>query len=82
MILECYQCSSCYFEDKRSSTTIAPETLSPAQSRIEFKDVVLAFLCVEMYDSREEVKEVVLEFERLLAMIGKRRIVVCPNVQL
>ncbi|MCH7920119.1 MAG: hypothetical protein IIC50_19285 [Planctomycetes bacterium] len=82
MILECYQCSSCYFEDKRSSTTIAPETLSPAQSRIEFKDVVLAFLCVEMYDSREEVKEVVLEFERLLAMIGKRPIVVCPNVHM
>ena len=82
MILECYQCSSCYFEDKRPSSRIDAHTISPPQPRIEFKNVVLGFVCVEMHDALEEVKQVVQEFGTLLAMIGKRDIVVCPNVHM
>ena len=82
MILECYQCSSCYFEDRRSSSRIDPETISPAQGRVEFKDVLLAFICVETYDSLQELKDVRDEFGQLAALIGKRQIVLCPNVHL
>jgi hypothetical protein len=82
MILECYQCSSCYFEDKRASSRIDAHTISPSQPRIEFENVVLGFICVEMHDSREEVKEVADEFNKLLAMLGRRPVVICPNVHM
>ncbi|MFC1766359.1 threonyl-tRNA synthetase editing domain-containing protein [Planctomycetota bacterium] len=82
MILECYQCASCYFEDKRPSTRIAPETISPPQPRMSFQDVLLAFLCVEMYDGQQEIRGVVEEFKELAELIGKRAIVICPNVHL
>ncbi|MCF7975902.1 MAG: threonyl-tRNA synthetase editing domain-containing protein [Phycisphaerae bacterium] len=82
MILECYQCSSCYFEDKTSSTRIAPETISPPQPRIEFQDVLMAFVCIEMYDGQEELSESVQEFKNMAELIGQRSIVLCPNVHL
>ena len=82
MILECYQCSSCYFEDKRASTRIEPETISPAQPRMEFANVMLVFICIEMYDGLEELNEAVAEFSSLAELIGKRPIVMCPNVHL
>jgi hypothetical protein len=82
MILECYQCSSCYFEETEPSSRIEPATISPAQGRKEFAEVVLAFVCVETYDSQQELREVVDEFMRLSEMIGQRRIVLCPNVHL
>lgn len=82
MILECYQCSSCYFEDKRPSDRVDPGTISPRQPRISFQDVLLAFVCVENYDGQQELDEAVQEFASLLEMIGKRGIVLCPNVHL
>ena len=82
MILECYQCASCYFEDHRPSTRIDSETISPPQPRISFQDVIVTFVCVEMYDGQTEIREVVEEFGRLAELIGKRAIVLCPNVHL
>ncbi len=82
MILECYQCSSCYFEDKEPSTRIDPATISPPQPRMAFKDVLVAFVCVELYDDRQEVDEAVEEFAALAEMLGKRPVVLCPNVHL
>ncbi len=82
MILECYQCSSCYFEDKRASNRIDPVTISPAQPRMEFTDVVLVFVCVEMYDGQEELREALAEFQALSDLLGRRPIVMCPNVHL
>jgi hypothetical protein len=82
MILECYQCTSCYFEDKERSTRIDPETISPQQPRMEFKDVLLAFVCIEQYDGQLELKEAVAEFGRLAELVGKRPIVLCPHVHL
>jgi hypothetical protein len=82
MILDSYQCSSCYFEDKEPSTRIDPSTISPAQGRVEYKDVLVVFVCVERYDGRQELEEAVAEFVSLLNMLGKRPIVLCPNVHL
>jgi hypothetical protein len=82
MILECYQCSSCYFEDKISSTRIEPDTISPPQPRVEFQDVLMAFVCVEMYDGQEEINDAVQEFKTMAELIGQRSIVLCPNVHL
>ena len=82
MILDTYQCSSCYFEDKEPSTRIDPSTISPAQSRVSFNDVLVVFVCVERYDSRQELEEVVNEFGSLANLLGKRPIVLCPNVHL
>ena len=55
MILDCYQCSSCYFEDKEPSTRIDPATISQSQPRMDFKDVLVIFVCVEHYDDRQEL---------------------------
>ena len=44
MILDCYQCSSCYFEDKEASTRIDPATISPAQPKTVFQNVLLVFV--------------------------------------
>ena len=82
MILECYQCSSCYFEDKIASTRIESGTISPPQPRIEFQDVLMAFVCVETYDGQEELSEAVQEFKNMAELIGQRSIVLCPNVHL
>jgi hypothetical protein len=82
MILECYQCSSCYFEDKISSTRIASDTISPPQPRVEFQDVLMAFVCLEVYDGQEEISEAVQEFKNMAELIGQRSIVLCPNVHL
>jgi len=82
MILECYQCSSCYFEETEPSSRIDPATISAAQGRREFQDVLLAFVCVELYDGPQEVREVVEEFGHLADLIGRRQIVLCPNVHL
>ena len=82
MIVDCHQCSSCYFEDKRPSTRIDPNTISPAQVRQTFTNVLVMFVCIEMYDSIQEVEEAAKEFASLLDMIGKRPIVLCPNVHL
>lgn len=82
MILDCYQCSSCYFEDKEASTRIDPSTISPRQSRVTFRNVLVAFVCMEMYDSKQELREVVDEFGALAHLLGKRPIVLCPNVHL
>ena len=82
MILDSYQCSSCYFEDKEPSTRIDPATISLAQPRVEFKDVLVVFVCVERYDGRQELTEATNEFGALAKLLGKRPIVLCPNVHL
>ena len=82
MILDCYQCSSCYFEDKEPSSRIDPITISPPQPRRTFEDVLVVFVCVERYDSRQELEEAADEFAALSNMLGKRPIVLCPNVHL
>ncbi len=82
MIIDCHQCSSCYFEDKIPSSRIDPAMISPQQTRKSFENVLLAFVCVEMYDSKDEIEEAVAEFDSILRMIGKRPIVLCPNVHL
>jgi len=82
MILESYQCSSCYFEDKEPSSRIDPATISPKQPKRIFRNVLLVFVCIEIYDGREELREAVEEFGSLLDMLGKRPIVLCPNVHL
>ena len=82
MILDCYQCSSCYFEDKEASTRIDPVTISPPQPRMVFTDVLVVFVCVELYDDRRELDEAVAEFAALADLLGERPIVLCPNVHL
>ena len=82
MILDCYQCSYCYFEDKEPSSRIDPATISPAQPRREFHDVLVVFMCVEIYDDRQELQQAVDEFAALKDLMGQRPIVLCPNVHL
>ena len=82
MILDCYQCSSCYFEDKEPSTRIDPSTISPPQPRMTFNDVLVVFVCAELYDDRHELENAVEEFAGLSGLLGKRPIVLCPNVHL
>ncbi|HIJ54037.1 MAG TPA: hypothetical protein HPP66_12935 [Planctomycetes bacterium] len=82
MILDCYQCSSCYFEDKEQSSRIDPSTISQAQPKMVFRNVVVVFVCIELYDGREDLEEAAEEFGSLSELIGKRPIVLCPNVHL
>jgi len=82
MILDCYQCSSCYFEDKEPSSRIDPSTISLKQPRMVFRNALLAFVCIEIYDGRQELKEAVEEFVSLSHLAGKKPIVLCPNVHL
>ena len=82
MILECYQCSSCYFEDKEQSSRVDPVTISAPQPKMVFRNVLLVFVCIELYDSKEELEEATDEFSALSGLIGKRPIVLCPNVHL
>lgn len=82
MILDCYQCSSCYFEDKEPSSRIDPTTIEPPQPKMVFKDALVVFVCIELYDGKQELKEAVEEFAVLSDLIGKRQIVLCPNVHL
>ncbi len=82
MILDSYQCSSCYFEDKEPSTRIDPSTISPAQPPASFNDVLVVFVCIERYDGRQELEEATQEFGALADLLGKRPIVLCPNVHL
>jgi len=82
MILDCYQCSSCYFEDREPSSRIDPSTISPPQPKMVFRNVLVVFVCVEMYDSKQELEEAAEEFASLSTLIGKRPIVLCPNVHL
>jgi hypothetical protein len=82
MILDCYQCSSCYFEDKEKSSRIDPLTISPQQPKKIFRNVLVVFVCIELYDSKQEVEDATEEFGALSDLIGKRPIVLCPNVHL
>jgi hypothetical protein len=82
MILDCYQCSSCYFEDKEKSSRIDPLTISPQQPRRVFTNVLVVFVCIELYDSKQEIEDAAEEFGSLADLIGKRPIVLCPNVHL
>ena len=82
MILDCYQCSSCYFEDKERSSRIDPLTISAQQPKKVFKNVLVVFVCIELYDSKQELAEAAEEFASLSELIGKRPIVLCPNVHL
>lgn len=82
MILDCYQCSSCYFEDKEPSSRIDPSTISSPQPKMVFRNVLVVFVCIELYDSKQELEEAVDEFASLSELIGKRPIVLCPNVHL
>lgn len=82
MILDCYQCSSCYFEDKEPSSRIDPSTISQPQPRMAFRNVLVVFVCIEMYDSKQELLQAAEEFAALSELIGKRPIVLCPNVHL
>ena len=65
MILDCHQCSSCYFEDKEQSSRIDPATISQQQPRLVYRNVLVVFVCIEMYASREELEEATEEFEAL-----------------
>jgi len=47
-----------------------------------FRNVLLVFVCIELYDSRQELEEAAEEFASLSELIGKRPIVLCPNVHL
>ncbi len=47
-----------------------------------FRNVLLVFVCIELYDSKEELQEAAEEFASLSGLIGKRPIVLCPNVHL
>jgi len=82
MILDCYQCSSCFFEDKEPSSRIDIATISTPQPKKVFRNVLLVFVCMELYDSKAELAEAAKEFASLSEMIGKRPIVLCPNVHL
>lgn len=82
MILDCYQCSSCYFEDKEPSSRIDPSTISPPQSKTVFENVLVIFVCIEMYDDKQELKQAVEELRTISDMLGKRPIILCPNVHL
>ena len=82
MILDCYQCSACYFEDKEPSTRIDPVTISQQQPRMDFRNVLVIFVCIELYDDRQELMQAAEEFGALSELIGKRSIVLCPNVHL
>ena len=82
MILDCYQCSSCYFEDKEPSSRIDPSTISAPQPRMVFRNVLVIFVCIELYDDKQELKQAADEFESLSDLIGKRPILLCPNVHL
>ena len=82
MILDCYQCSSCYFEDKEPSSRIDPETISSPQEKVIFKNVLVIFVCIELYDDKQELRQAADEFQAMADMIGKRPIVLCPNVHL
>jgi len=72
MILDCYQCSSCYFEDKEPSSRIDPVSISAPQPKMVFRNVLLVFACIELYDSKEEVEEAAEEFASLSELIGKK----------
>jgi hypothetical protein len=82
MILDCYQCSSCYFEDKEPSSRIDDATISLPQPKTVFRNVLVVFVCIELYDSKQELQEAVEEFSSLSDLVGKRPIVLCPNVHL
>jgi len=82
MILDCYQCSSCYFEDREASSRIDSATISSPQPMMVFRNVLVVFVCIELYDSKEELQEAAEEFASLSNLIGKRPIILCPNVHL
>ena len=82
MILDCHQCSSCYFEDKEPSSRIDDTTISLPQPKMVFRNVLVVFVCIELYDSKQELEEAAEEFALLSDLIGKRPIVLCPNVHL
>ena len=42
----------------------------------------MVFVCIELYDGKEELQEAAEEFASLSGLIGKRPIVLCPNVHL
>ncbi|GAI56324.1 unnamed protein product, partial [marine sediment metagenome] len=42
----------------------------------------MVFVCIELYDSKQELAEATEEFGSLSELIGKRPIVLCPNVHL
>jgi hypothetical protein len=42
----------------------------------------VVFVCIELYDSKQELAEAAEEFASLSELIGKRSIVLCPNVHL
>jgi len=42
----------------------------------------VVFVCIELYDGKEELQEAAEEFASLSGLIGKRPIVLCPNVHL
>jgi hypothetical protein len=42
----------------------------------------VVFVCIELYDSKQELAEAAEEFTSLSELIGKRSIVLCPNVHL
>ena len=47
-----------------------------------FRNVLVVFVCIELYDGKEELEEAAEEFASLSGLIGKRPIVLCPNVHL
>lgn len=82
MILECYQCQECFFEDTQTSSRMDPQAISNTQGRREFKDILLVFVCIEHYDGTQELQQATDELVSLLEMLGNRPIVLCANAHL
>jgi len=86
MIFDCYQCSSCYFEDKERSSRIDDSAIEEQQPVMVFPDALVVFVCIEVHDGKEELEEAVEEFDSRSELIDKklkkRPIVLCPNVHL
>ena len=55
MILDSYQCSSCYFEDKEPSTRIDPSTISPPQHSPLFSGVYAGHRLADVAPGRTNV---------------------------
>jgi hypothetical protein len=47
-----------------------------------FRNVLVVFVCIELYDDRQELQQAAQEFAALSELIGKRPVVLCPNVHL
>lgn len=79
MIIECYHCTRCAFEDITASDRVAANIVTERQDRVEFVNCLLVFACVEEFDGPEETRDAAREVVELKEQLGASRIVLCPN---